>query len=104
MLILSQVQAAFGLKLPLRYIFESPTVAGFAERVEEELRSADERKTVESIRSAAISSLVEIQPLGSRRPFFCVHPGGGNIYCYMSLSRHLGQNQPFFGFRSIGLE
>ena len=97
MLVLSQVQAAFGLELPLRYLFESPTVAGFAERLHATGESA-------VVTSPMDSSLVEIQPHGSQRPFFCVHPGGGNVYCYMSLSRHLGKDQPFYAFRSIGLE
>jgi thioesterase domain-containing protein len=46
------------------------------------------------------SPLVAIQPGGDRRPFFCVHPAGGHIFCYVELARHLGAQQPFYGFQS----
>jgi thioesterase domain-containing protein len=49
------------------------------------------------------SSLVAIQPAGSRPPFFCVHPAGGDVLCFQSLSQHLGLDQPFYGLQSRGL-
>lgn len=50
------------------------------------------------------SPLVAIQPEGAATPFFCVHPGGGNILCYLRLSQHLGTGQPFFGLQAPGLD
>ncbi|MBI4852596.1 MAG: hypothetical protein HY819_12440, partial [Acidobacteria bacterium] len=49
------------------------------------------------------SSLVEIQPKGAGRPFFCVHPIGGYAYCYSQLSYLLGEDQPFYGLQAAGL-
>jgi thioesterase domain-containing protein len=49
------------------------------------------------------SPLVGIQPGGSQRPFFCVHPVGGNVLCYAGLARHLGPDQPFYGLQHPGL-
>ena len=49
------------------------------------------------------SPLVALQPGGSNQPFFCVHPGGGNVLCYVELARHLGPDQPFYAFQSRGL-
>jgi thioesterase domain-containing protein len=51
----------------------------------------------------APSSLVAIQPAGSRPPFFCVHPAGGDVLCFQALSLHLGADQPFYGLQSRGL-
>ncbi len=51
----------------------------------------------------APSSLVAIQPAGSRPPFFCVHPAGGDVLCFQALSHHLGTDQPFYGLQSRGL-
>lgn len=51
----------------------------------------------------APASLVAIQPTGSRPPFFCVHPAGGDVLCFQALSRHLGTDQPFYGLQSRGL-
>jgi thioesterase domain-containing protein len=46
------------------------------------------------------SPLVEIQAGGERQPFFCVHPVGGGVYCYVDLAHRLGQEQPFYGLQS----
>jgi len=53
--------------------------------------------------AAAPASLVAIQPAGSRPPFFCVHPAGGDVLCFQALSQHLGPDQPFYGLQSRGL-
>jgi len=51
----------------------------------------------------AVASLVSLQPAGSRPPFFCVHPAGGDVLAFQALSRHLGPDQPFHGLQSRGL-
>ena len=50
--------------------------------------------------------LVEITPASAsgRPPFFCVHPAGGDVLCFFPLARHVGADQPFFGFQARGLE
>lgn len=47
--------------------------------------------------------LVGIHPAGSRRPFFCVHPAGGDVLCYVALAQHLHPQQPLYAFQSPGL-
>ncbi|UFP96149.1 non-ribosomal peptide synthetase [Gloeobacter morelensis] len=49
------------------------------------------------------SPIVAIQPAGVRRPFFCIHPVGGSVLCYIELARHLHKEQPFYGLQSPGL-
>jgi thioesterase domain-containing protein len=65
----------------------------------------EQRLRARSPEAAAVppSSLVAIQPAGSRPPFFCVHPAGGDVLCFQALSRHLGTDQPFYGLQSRGL-
>ncbi len=46
------------------------------------------------------SSLVAIQPQGTRPPFVCLHGVGGEVLCYLALSRHLGDDQPFYSFQA----
>src|SRR5262249_32864634 len=51
------------------------------------------------------TSLVEIQSKGSKPPLFLVHgAGGGMFWGYVNLSRHLGRDQPVYGFKSRGLD
>jgi len=49
------------------------------------------------------NSLVAIQPEGTKPPFFCVHPAGGNVVGYAGLARYLGPDQPFYGLQAQGL-
>jgi thioesterase domain-containing protein len=38
------------------------------------------------------------------RPFFCIHPAGGDVLCFFPLARHVGSGQPFYGLQARGLE
>ncbi|HEV7515840.1 MAG TPA: amino acid adenylation domain-containing protein, partial [Thermoanaerobaculia bacterium] len=49
------------------------------------------------------SPLVPIQPRGTERPLYLVHPVGGNVLCYAELARRLGEDQPVYGLQSLGL-
>lgn len=54
--------------------------------------------------SATCSSLVAIQPRGSKLPFFCVHGLGGGALYYSTLARYLSPEQPFYGLQSQGMD
>lgn len=49
------------------------------------------------------ASLVTIQPQGSKRPLFFIHPIGGNIFCYKELARCFDSEQPFYGLQAPSL-
>jgi thioesterase domain-containing protein/acyl carrier protein len=85
------IEPRFGKRLPLSALFQSPTV--------EQLAAALEKDS-----SPSWSSLVPIQPRGTRPPFFCVHAVGGNVLEYYDLARCLGADQPFYGLQSLGLD
>lgn len=88
----SQVEKRFGKSLPLALLFQAPTIKKLASLLHD------------SGWSPNWSSLVPIQPYGSKPPFFCVHPGGGNVLYYSDLAKHLGLDQPFYGFQAQGLD
>jgi amino acid adenylation domain-containing protein len=50
------------------------------------------------------SSLVKMQPTGTKPPIFFVHPLGGEVLGYRALARNLGDDQPFYGLRARGLD
>lgn len=89
--IFAEIEKAFNVKLPLATLFEAPTVEELARLVRQDAAESD------------WSSLVPIQPLGSRPPFFCVHGAGGNVLIYRQLSKCLGSDQPFYGLQAQGL-
>lgn len=78
--LLSQIEKAFHIELPLSAIFQSTTVGELAKV----LRS--------QVQLSPLYSLVPIQPGGSRPPLFGIH-----WLKYKNLSRHLGPEQPIYG-------
>jgi thioesterase domain-containing protein/acyl carrier protein len=111
--LISRISRTFGINLRLGNLFETPTVAGLAETLER-MRSAASGPSNDSApggggqnrrgkASVSSSPLVGLQTEGPRRPFFCVHPSGGNVFCFVNLARHLGYDQPFYGLQARGL-
>lgn len=88
----ARIEDIFKIRLPLATLYEAPTVTELAEILRGE------------VSLSRWSPLVAIQPNGSRPPFFCIHPHGGNVLVYRELSKQLGSDQPFFGLQSPGLD
>ncbi|MEY5097838.1 MAG: hypothetical protein RJA36_557, partial [Pseudomonadota bacterium] len=93
--VLGRLRGLFGVELPVRALFEAPTVAGLAHR----LRAA--QACTEPL---DFSSLVPIRSQGSGTPLFCVHPVGGSVLCYADLVRHLAPDQPVYGLQHPGMD
>jgi len=91
--LVARIEKILGRRIPVAAIFQSPTVAQLAET----LRLKKE--------SATTTSIVEIQPKGSKPPLFFVHGvGGGMFWGYTNLSKYLGADQPVFAFKSRGMD
>jgi amino acid adenylation domain-containing protein/FkbH-like protein len=90
--VIVQIEKAFSRKLRLATIFQAQTIEQLA---------AILRKEIHEDTAISGTSLVEIQPKGSRPPIFFVHgAGGGMFWGYVNVSRHLGDGQPVYGIRS----
>lgn len=109
----AQIEQRFGQKLPLATLFDAPTVAELATQLDtphtpsvevgpEPMNGASLPASKPS--RTAWSSLVPIQPKGSRPPLFCVHAAGGNVLIYRDLARYLGEDQPVYGLQAQGLD
>jgi aspartate racemase len=87
----AQIHNRFGKSLPLSTLFVAPTIEQLA-------------KTLRDDAGVAWSSLVPIQPHGSKPPLFCVHAAGANVLIYRPMSRHLGDDQPVYALQAQGLD
>jgi amino acid adenylation domain-containing protein len=90
----NEIEKSFGQRLPLATLFRAPTPATLA-------AALDLQPSPEAVRWP---SLVPIQPTGSKPRFFCVHGAGGNVLLYRELAQALGNDYPFYGLQSQGLD
>src|SRR5262249_36961596 len=76
-----------GRHLSLAGLLQSPTVRQLASL----LQGAEEEPE--------FTSLVPVQPGGTKPPLYCVHAAGANVLFYKDLARHLGPDQPVYGIQ-----
>jgi amino acid adenylation domain-containing protein len=89
--LLAEVERKFGVALPLSTIFRAENVATLS------------RDLTPRPETGGGTSLIRIQPQGSRPPLVCVHPVGGSVFCYWELARCLGPEQPLYALQAPGL-
>ena len=88
----AQIEEHLGKKIPLATIFQAPTIEQLAQIIREREWKPN------------WSSLVAIQPGGSKPPLFLIHGAEGNVLLYRELAHHLGSDQPVYGLQSRGLD
>ncbi|MDB6100267.1 MAG: hypothetical protein JWO52_266 [Gammaproteobacteria bacterium] len=87
------ISRLFGKDLPLATLFQSPTI----EQLAKQLHPKSD--------AARYTTLVSIQPDGSKPPFFCVHGGAGSTLFLNALGRAMGNSQqPLYGIEPEGLD
>jgi amino acid adenylation domain-containing protein len=85
--LMDRIENAFHHRIPLSQLFNQPTVENMALL----LRSQGSRLTSDP--------LVPIRPSGSRVPFFCVHPGSGDVFTYIRWAQMLDRDRPFYALQ-----
>jgi amino acid adenylation domain-containing protein len=84
----TQIEQDFVKSLTIATLFQAGTIEQLANILRQDNSAIPE------------SSLVAIQPGGTRPPFFCIHAKGGNVLFYRDLARRLGPDQPFYGLQA----
>ena len=90
--LMHRIEQSLGQRLPLAALLQAPTVEQLSRLLKQE----------DGVPSW--SSLVPIQPEGSRPPFFMIHGVGGNVVGFRDLARHVGKDQPFYALQPEGLD
>ncbi|PTL74996.1 type I polyketide synthase [Vitiosangium sp. GDMCC 1.1324] len=84
-----------GVRLPLKVLVESPTIAALAEKL---------GGTRETVAPARASCLVRLQEGERGPPLFFPHAAGGQTFFYRELARLIDPSRPAYGFESPVLE
>ncbi|MFB2772712.1 condensation domain-containing protein [Pelatocladus sp. BLCC-F211] len=92
MSLFAQIEKIFDKTLPLTTLLQAPTVEQLAKVLSQE------------VNSVCWSSLVPIQPSGTKPPLFCIHGQQGNVLNFRKLSQYLGSDQPLYGLQAKGLD
>ncbi|MFD2211792.1 amino acid adenylation domain-containing protein [Virgibacillus halophilus] len=89
--LMTRIKESFGVNLSIGNLFESPTVAGLAERLES------------GNRHSALDVILPLRTSGHFPPLFCVHPAGGLSWCYAGLMKELNKDYPIYGLQARGI-
>ncbi|GAB2961981.1 hypothetical protein GCM10027203_79200 [Nonomuraea fastidiosa] len=92
MRLMAAIEHALGLRTSIAALFESPTPAGLAARLD---RAAPELD---------LSPLLTLRAEGDLPPLFCVHPGRGIGWSYTALLPHLASGRPVYALQSPVLQ
>jgi amino acid adenylation domain-containing protein len=89
MKLVAKIKERFNITMPVSILFEAPTISKLAAIIESEVKT----------KAVVVSrvGIVPIQTEGSKPPLFVI-PG---YLFYHHLSRHLGKDQPVYGFEPV---
>ncbi len=90
--IIVEIEKIYQRRLPLATLLQAPTVGALAEVLRKENWKP------------SWSSLVPLQPGGSKPPIFLIHSHGGNVLEYYPLANALGKDQPVYALQARGLD
>lgn len=79
-------------EIPLAAVFETPTIAALAERLE----VAEEPHSL-------MQPVLPIKATGNRPPLFCIHPLLGLGWGFFGLGQHVGEDVPIYALQADGL-
>ncbi|MFD7817403.1 amino acid adenylation domain-containing protein [Streptomyces sp. NPDC059785] len=91
--LVTRVKEEFGCELTIGSLFEAPTPAALAARLDDAGPASGD----------ALDVVLPLRSGGERPPLFAFHPAGGIAWCYAGLSARLGPDQPLYGIQARGL-
>ncbi|GAB4262790.1 MAG: hypothetical protein Kow0080_00450 [Candidatus Promineifilaceae bacterium] len=93
MTLFAEIEKLTGHYLSLATLLQTGTIASLAETIRTQTGKT------------SWDTLVEVQKgAPGKRPFYCVHGGGGHVLVFARLADRLGTDQPLYAFQARGLD
>ncbi|WP_064273319.1 non-ribosomal peptide synthetase [Streptomyces sp. RTd22] len=94
--LITRIRAVLGVEIPIRVVFQSPTVAELAAHLESENGPAGD--------ADPFAPVLAITTEGDREPLWWVHPGGGLSWPYLGFAGLLPKDRPVYGIQAKGFD
>lgn len=86
----SQLERALGITVPLRTMFQKPTIQELADYI-----------NARDLSGSGFKFLVPIKDTGYKEPLFCIHAADGEAVTYHSLGEYMPEEYPVYGLRFV---
>lgn len=90
---MNQIYQKFNIQLPMNSLFQYGTIYNLSLQIENELKFKNNNNQF----------LISLAEGIHKENFFCIHPSGGNIFCYRELSKYFSKKRSFIAIQSIGI-
>jgi len=90
--LIGRVRAALDVELPIRALYEYPTVAGLAGYIQR------------SFEARPFHTMLTLRKHGKQSPLFCLPPAGSLPWCYAGLVSHIPADCPVYGLYAPDLD
>ncbi|MFC9587005.1 thioesterase domain-containing protein, partial [Streptomyces yangpuensis] len=91
--LISRIRTTLKAELPLRTLFEAPTVATLVGQLD---------RAPGGTPGDSLGVLLPLRAEGELDPLFCIHPAIGLSWAYSGLLRHLDPRRPVYGLQARG--
>ncbi|WP_180685681.1 non-ribosomal peptide synthetase [Streptomyces gossypiisoli] len=89
-----RIRAELGFEIPIRTVFQHPTVAEVAEQLSAGVDAVEF--------DDPFSVVLPIRTEGDKKPLWLVPPGGGLSWAYLGFAQHLDRSRPVYGLQARG--
>ncbi len=99
----NNLERRLAISIPMAAFIEAPSITSLSRHAAADLAPGDaDAGSADS--SDGYRVIVPLKASGSKQPWFCVHPLGGNAGCYADLAKHADPDQPVVGLWGRGAD
>ncbi len=91
--LITKINEAFTIELPIKALIDTPTIKKLGQVVEKQQSQKEE------VSDFLINSVIPLKKSSSGLPLFLIHPVGGTVFCYKNLVESLNFSGPCYAIQ-----